>query len=116
MRPVIRRWVIAVIAVMVALYAPFGWLLEGYPWGDYKLQWIVMWPILPGLLPVAAVLRPSHTPEWVMFLLMGGITLWIIAGLAWLGSRSMRWLVVAIIAALVYSGVGSFFADALFRA
>ena len=30
---------------------PYGWLVaDDFPWRDYRLGWIKMWPVLPGLV------------------------------------------------------------------
>lgn len=116
MRPVIKRWVKAIVPVMVALYAPFGWLLAGYPWSSYELHWMAMWPVLPGLLPGELVRRAMGFDDTGMQIVMGVVTLWVIVGLSWLGSRGTKMLVIAIVVALIFAGATSMAAYAAFRA
>lgn len=47
----IGRWLKALSVVALCSYLPFSWVaLITYPWGEYRLLWLKMWPILPGFL------------------------------------------------------------------
>src|SRR2546428_10795401 len=63
------------LALTVAcIYLPYAWLvMDGYPWRDYRLYWIRMWPILPGL--TAGRLLPPPPPDAPPFTPVGAMTL-----------------------------------------
>jgi hypothetical protein len=98
--------------VALCLYAPFAWLLcIDYGWGSYRLHWLNMWPILPGIA-VGMLLHPWEVIEYVV---MGITTLVLLVGLTWLGRGSKWRLALAAGIALVIAVPQAFLAYALFR-
>src|SRR5690606_29121263 len=90
------RWMVSVLVMALAIYAPFSWLiLIDYPWNDYRWQWVIRWPALPMLMP-AALLRRWFSFEidnvWAI-ILMTFFSLLAIFGLAWLGAQRWRTLI-----------------------
>ena len=50
-RPLLDRPIARVLLVLVCLYAPYAWLvLIDRPWDSYRLLWVKLWLILPGIL------------------------------------------------------------------
>lgn len=80
-----RRWV-GLLAVLTCAYAPFAtWI----PFQEH-VEWFMLWPVLPGFL-VGFLLHPRGPLE---FIIMGLVTLILIAGCTWLATRR-RWALVA---------------------
>lgn len=98
-----NRWRVSLSLAVVAacLYLPFSWLLvTENNWSDYRLSWLKLWPILPGILPGAFLFHPHDIAE---FTTMGVTTLLLLVGLTWLGSRAWKHLVAAAVIALLIS-------------
>lgn len=97
-----RRFLIAWLLVQTGLYLPFGWLLLGpYPWDQYHLQWLRLWPVLPGLI---AGVPFHHEADALEFMAMAVGTVLLVAALSGLGRLGRAGLIAALIAAL---GAGS---------
>ena len=100
---------------LACIYLPYAWLItDGYPWRDYRLAWIKMWPVLPGILAGLAVL--PHTAYAGQLAAMGAMTAVGAALFLLLAARSRRWVPVATLLALVLSVANSWFAYAVYRA
>jgi hypothetical protein len=100
--------------IAACLYAPFSWLLLiDYGWGDYRWQWLRLWPILPGFLPGAFFLHGNDTLEFTAW---AATTFVLLFGLSWLGTRGTVGLAVALVVALAISVPSAYIAYALFRA
>lgn len=96
-----RRVGLSLAVVAACLYLPFSWLLmEENNWSDYRLSWLKLWPILPGILPGAFLFHPHDVAE---FTAMGVTTLLLLVGLTWLGSLGWKHLVAAVVIALLIS-------------
>jgi hypothetical protein len=104
--------------VALGLYVPFSWiLLLNYPWSDYRLFWLKLWPILPGFLAgflPGPMLYGAHLPYELET--MGVTTCLALIALTWLGSLSRRWLCVAAGIALLISVPSAAIAYGVFRA
>ena len=99
--------------MLAVVYLPYSWLLLEYPWGDYRLSWIKLWPALPGLL-VGVV---AHGRDAVQFTLMAVFSAAVVATLLFAFRRPRRPLTVLSTAAtiLILSGLNSCIAHAVFR-
>jgi hypothetical protein len=82
-----------------------------YGWGTYRLHWLNLWPILPGIA-VGMLLHPQDVIE---FAVMGITTLVLLVVLTWLGAGRPRRLVLVAVFALIISIPQAFLAYALFR-
>ena len=103
----------ALAGVAAGLYLPFGWLLvTSVQEREHSLQWIKLWPILPGFFPGAYLIHPSTAVE---FAVMGLMTLGLLVSLVSLGSASPRRLRVASGVALLVSIPSSIVAYVCFR-
>jgi len=100
-------WRISLGVVALCTYLPYSWVLWiDYPWSDYRIMWIKMWPILPGLVPTAWInaiaQRYLHVDGvWLdgalTVVVSGMFTLALIAGLTWLGMRGRLHLAFAVV-------------------
>src|SRR5947208_10240474 len=91
---------------MACVYLPYAWLvLDGERWHDYRMSWIKMWPILPGLLAGALVIpRGSNAVE---FAAMGAMAAVFTGVFLLLAARSRRWVPIPTILALALSVLNS---------
>jgi hypothetical protein len=106
-----RKRVIAALVMFVATYAPYSWLLFiDYPWSDYRMSWIIMWPGLPVLLPAHEMGRsiglpdPNDFPGKIVIDSVG-VALWLL--LSWIGSGGRKRLIVITVAVLALSLLNS---------
>jgi hypothetical protein len=100
------------VAVGACLWLPFSWLvLMSGGWDEYRLSWLRMWPILPGLVPGALFFHPNDAIE---FSVMGATTLMIVSSLIWLGCRGRISLLAAVTIALMISMPTSHIAYAMY--
>jgi hypothetical protein len=101
---------------LLCLYAPYAWLvLISYPWNSYRLLWIKMWPVLPGL-PLLLTPAVRQLQDWAQFWVMGLVTVSILLGIvAFLLSKSRRTATVTLIVAGLCSSLNSILAYGLFR-
>lgn len=90
----------AFAASVLALYAPFSWLvLSSGRWDGYRLHWLKLWPVLPGFFAGL----PFHPNDAVEFTMMGVACFLLLAILTGIG-RSGGWgLVTAIVIGLFVS-------------
>lgn len=96
-----QRVGLSLAVVAACLYLPFSWLLvTENNWSDYRLFWLKLWPILPGLIPGAFLFHPHDVAE---FTTMGVTTLLLLVGLTWLGSLGWKRLLAAAVIALLIS-------------
>lgn len=96
-----RRVGLSLAVVAACLYLPFSWLLvTENNWSDYRLFWLKLWTILPGLIPGAFLFHPNDVAE---FTTMGVTTLLLLVGLTWLGSLGWKRLLAAAVIALLIS-------------
>ena len=99
---------------LACIYLPYAWLVLGTTsWRDYRLTWIKMWPILPGLTACVLVIPRSNPVELAA---MGGMTVVGVGVFLLLAARSRRWVPVPTLLALVLSILNSWIAYALYRA
>lgn len=105
-----RRWAVPYLVTLGCLYLPFGWVVWDYPWDGYRVHWIRLWPVLPGL--VAGML--VHPRDELMILISGLVSLLLLALFTALGTRGRRTLVVANGLLLIAAGVESWIAYSLF--
>ena len=104
----------ALLLIVVCAYLPYVWLLDDYPWHNYRWGWIGMWPILPGMIPGMYFFHGKH--EVFEFPCMALATLVFVTIAATVVARR-RWLLA--LTGLVVLGLSianSFFAYAAFRA
>jgi hypothetical protein len=102
----------AALIVGACLWLPFSWLvLMSGGWDEYRLSWLRMWPILPGLVPGALFFHPNDAIE---FSVMGATTLMIVSSLIWLGCRGRISLLAAVTIALMISMPTSHIAYAMY--
>lgn len=77
-----------------------------YPWDAYRWLWAKMFPILPGLLPVALIasmFSAPHPPGWLRMLLPALATALLVALSLWLGSRGRAALIATAVVVLALS-------------
>ena len=99
----------SIIATAILLWAPQSWIiLMPGAWHGYRLGWIKMFPILPGLLPSLLVRRFGFDSDAVLFVTATIVTLLIAAIAIWIGSRGRGWLVL-IATLLALYGTGTAF-------
>lgn len=107
-----RRFLIAWLLVQTGLYLPFGWLLLGpYPWDEYHLQWLRLWPVLPGLI---AGLPFHHETDALEFMAMAVGTVLLVAALSSLGRLGRAGLIAALIGACAVGTLMSITARSLY--
>jgi hypothetical protein len=106
-----RQRLIAAFVMFVVMYAPYAWLLIiDYPWSDYRLSGIIMWPGLPVLIPVHALGRAIGFPDLneipgKIVLDVVGLASWFL--LAWIGSRGRKRLIIIALVVLTLSLLNS---------
>ncbi len=104
----------AAAIIVGCLWLPFSWLLlMSGGWSDYRMSWLKMWPILPGLVPGAYFFHPRDAIE---FPAMGVTTIILSSGLIWLACRGRKWLIAAAGIALLISIPSACIAYALYSA
>lgn len=108
--PRFRRWAFPYLVSVACLYLPFAWVLGDFPWDGYRLGWIMLWPVLPGLLAGAFV----HPNDAMMALVAGTTSILLVGLLTRLGMRGPRALVAANGIALVGASLESWVAYHLF--
>lgn len=93
-RTLLDRPIARILLVLVCLYAPYAWLvLIEHPWDSYRWLWIKVWLVLPGIL--VHLIQAIHLlPDWMGFLLMGGVTCGIVAVSMVIAARSKRSAIV----------------------
>lgn len=107
------RWAVPYGVTLACVYLPYAWLvLIDYPWNSYRWTWVMLWPILPGLL--AGIF--FHPNDAVEFFVDGVVALALVLLFTRLGAIGRRSLVVASGVALLLEAVASFVAYQLFRA
>ena len=100
---------------VACVYLPYAWLvLDGFPWRDYRLQWIKMWPILPGLITFFVV--GPHGTNLLHFTAMGAMTVIALGLFLLLAARSRRWFPIPTVIVLALSAGNSWIAYAVYRA
>ena len=100
---------------LACIYLPYAWLVaDGFPWRDYRLQWIKMWPVLPGLM-MALVVGPQASNA-AHFVAMGAMTVLGVGLFLFLAARSLKWLPLTTLVALALSILNSWIAYAIYRA
>ena len=108
---------LAVIVMLPALYVPHLWifLIQDYPWSDYRWLWAKMFWQLPGVVPVALIRQYWWRGEWRQ--LAGMVTFSVLIWLAvvTLGRRGGRWLWVTAAVAFALSVACSVIEHSLFR-
>jgi len=97
---------------LVCLYGPFSWLLViSYPWNGYRWFWVMLWPILPGLLAGL----PFHPRQSVEFTVMGMTTMAVIGLLTYLGTKGIFGRIASAVIALAISVPTALLSFTLFR-
>ena len=77
-------------------------------WHGYRLSWIKMFPILPGLLPSLLVRRFGSDSDALMFVVATIITLLLAGTAIWIASRGL-WRLIMIEALLALYGTATAF-------
>jgi hypothetical protein len=100
---------------LACVYLPYAWLvLGGGSWHDYRLTWIKLWPILPGL--TAGLLVIPRGSNAVEFAAMSAMTASFVGVFLLLAARSRRRVPIPTILALALSILNSCIAYAIYRA
>jgi hypothetical protein len=108
-----RIVMLRIVAVLIAIYAPYCWLLTmDYPWSSHRWTFIKMWPILPGLLPATLIMRMNSGMMIVAILTI----VMILAAMTWAACRGWRLFLVVLTALLAISILESWCVYHLFRA
>ncbi|WZO95985.1 hypothetical protein EP7_002958 [Isosphaeraceae bacterium EP7] len=103
-----------IFTALLCLYAPYAWLaFTSHPLDAYRLHWIKMWPILPGLL-VGVIPAVHRQPDWVGFSAMGLATVSILGLVALLLSKGRRLAIGTLVVAGLLSCLNSMLANGLF--
>ena len=98
---------------VLCLYGPFSWLLFiSYSWNSYRMTWLMLWPILPGL--IAGL--PFHPRSSVEFPVMALATLILVVFLTYIGSKGIVGRIASAAIALAISVPTAMLAYTLFRA
>ncbi|MEM8738001.1 MAG: hypothetical protein AAGG38_05930 [Planctomycetota bacterium] len=93
----LKRISLAAVWVGAAMWLPFAWVvLMDYSWDSYRMTWVRMWTVLPGIY-VGFFFHPNESQMMTMMLLT---TVAMFGSLVWLGSRGPRRLVAAVVIAL----------------
>ena len=80
-----RKILVSLGVTLLCLHGPFSWLLViSYPWNSYRLTWLMLWPVLPGLFAGL----PFHPRSFVEFPVMGLATLAVVGLLTYIGTKS----------------------------
>lgn len=104
-----RDWLKALGMVAACSYLPFAWILfTSYPWGSYRLTWLAIWPVLPGLFSSLFV-----APAWRLWC-MGATTMAWFALNTLLASRGRWQFELSRILCLATACVSSVVAHSLF--
>ena len=90
-------------ALLVALYAPFGWIVvfQG-PWDAHRLLWLKSWPTLPGFI-VRSLVFLEGQPEWLNYTLMGLLSALVFFSLWQIGRRSYLAMAFAFLLGALFS-------------
>lgn len=89
----------SVIAVVPAMYLPYGWLLTStYPWNNYRWDWLGHWLQLPGLVAIFPFGNQS-AETWLSGLLSSGFFLLAVT----LGRINPMWRIASALTVLVLS-------------
>ena len=103
------RWRRSIIATAILLWGPQTWvILMPGAWHGYRLSWIKMFPILPGLLPSLLVRRFGSDSDALMFVVATIITLLLAGTAIWIASRGL-WRLIMIEALLALYGTATAF-------
>jgi hypothetical protein len=112
------RWRDALLLTLGCLYLPFSWLvLINYPWNEYRLLWLKLWPVLPGGMPAVLVtwLAEKRLSNGVAIAVAGLSTLVLVGSCTWFAQRGRWSTLVAALMALALAGFTSLAAHAAFR-
>lgn len=98
------------LLMLVALYAPFGWIVvRPGPWDEKRLLWLKSWAALPGFL-VQSLDVFEGRPIWLSYACMGVVTLFALAIFFRMGRVSRPWLATSFVLAAAFSGYSSWLA------
>lgn len=101
-------------AVFAAMYLPFAWLLRlDFTNNSYHLQWLRMWPVMPGLAAGIPFKRYFDDPG--LYVGSGIATAIILLGLTYVAVRFRFGLLFSIAAALALSIPTSILSYWMFR-
>jgi hypothetical protein len=97
------KGILVFIILLVALYAPFGWivLFQG-PWDEHRVLWLKSVPTLPGFI-VRSLVFLEGQPEWLNYSLMGLVTVLVLSALWQMGRRSYLAMVFAFVVGAAFS-------------
>lgn len=114
-------WLLVIVATLIVMYGPFGWLLLMNDDGAYIRHWLVRGPVLPGLVPTFLLLAPFNIlpgklPEWLAISMMAAITIAAAAIIILISRRGYRWFIITMIIALALSIINSLVAHKIFAA
>jgi hypothetical protein len=103
-------WAVPYLTTIACLYLPFAWVLGNYPWDTYRWHWIMLWPVLPGLVAGMFV----HPNDHAMMQLSGATTVLLALVFTIFGALGRKALVVANGVLLLGAGLESWLAYQLF--
>lgn len=108
-----RKILMSLGITLLCLHGPFSWLLViSYPWNSYRLTWLMLWPILPGLFAGL----PFHPRSPVEFSVMGFATLAVVVFLTYIGTKGIFGRIASAVIALAISVPTAMLSYTLFRA
>lgn len=112
-----RKTLRAFCVILMVAYLPYIWLLSLDFWTNgYHRHWLLMWPILPGLLITHVGLRMHQMPDWVSSWTSACVALAVIGAATRVGRRGFGWLAAVATVVLLASILSSYVCYALFRA
>jgi hypothetical protein len=111
------RWGMRVTwpVLLVCVYAPYAWIvLEGGSWPVYRILWLKLWPILPGIGAILFVRGPTA----LEFMAIGALSAALVGPVLLIFSRPRRPVTLYVVAGvvLVLSCLNSWLAYAIYRA
>ena len=108
-----RKRLVALGITLLCLHGPFSWLLTiSYPWDSYRMTWLMLWPILPGLWAGL----PFHPRAFVEFPMMALATLALVGSLTYISTKGAVGRIASALIGLAISVPTAMLAYSLFRA
>lgn len=102
----------AVLMLLPAMYVPYAWLLDDWPWSEYQRQWIAIVWHLPGILAEVAT-HPSG--KVVLAVVTSLATLVVFFCSIFAARRSLRSAWITCLVVCLASAANSLLSYALFR-
>lgn len=100
---------------LLICYTPFCWVLFI---SENRLDWIKIWPVLPGLIPSTLFRFWFHIEmsKWFSILVVTVTTMIVLSALLFLMFRVVRWRFIVVLASLLLFCYFSLMAYSLYRA